>query len=110
MNPRLELQARNESLTRTVNEQVATLDARAGSWANAEQRFHFHCECGRAGGCRDRVLMTLVEYGQVRQQADRFAVVPGHETDEIEIVVERDERFFIVDKRDAYEPFVGGGG
>ncbi len=110
VNPRLELQARNESLTRTVNEQVATLDARAGSWANAEQLFAFHCECGRAGGCADRVRMTLGEYERVRQQTDRFAVVPGHETDEIEIVVQRDERFFIVDKRDPYEPFVGGDG
>jgi len=107
---RLARQARNEGLTRTVNERVATLDARAGSWAAAEQMFDFHCECGKVEGCSNRVRMTLAEYAKVRLQTDRFAVVPGHETDEIEVVVARDERFFIVDKLDDYEPFVGGDG
>ena len=54
--------------------------------------------------------MTLVEYERVRQQQDRFAVVPGHEEDAIEVVVERSGRFCLVDKRDAYERFVGGDG
>lgn len=108
MEQRLERQARNESLTRTVNEQVAALDARASGWAGSEQLFGFQCECGQDEGCNERVLMTLTEYERVRQQTDRFTVVPGHETAEIEFVVEREERFFIVDKRDAYEPAVGG--
>lgn len=107
MEARLERQARNEGLTRTVNEQVATLDARAG-WAGSDRLFDFHCECGRTDGCSERLQMTLAEYERVRQQQDRFAVVPGHETDEVELVVQRAERFYIVDKRDAYEPFVGG--
>ena len=105
---RLERQARNEGLTRQVNEQVATLDSRASTWADVGQVFDFHCECGQVDGCTERVRMTLDEYERVRQQQDRFAVRPGHETDELEIVVERDERFLIVDKRDAYEPLVGG--
>ena len=108
MEERLERQARNESLTRNVNEQVATLDARAVGWAGPDRLFDFHCECGRGDGCGERVQMTLEEYERVRQQQDRFAVVPGHESDEIEHVVERSERFFLVDKSDAYEPFVGG--
>jgi hypothetical protein len=107
---RLERQARNESLTRTVNEQVAVIDSRASSWAGSEQLFDFHCECGRPEGCSERLRMTLVEYERVRQQADRFVVVPGHETGELEIVIERDDRFCIVDKRDRYEPLVGGDG
>ena len=87
---------------------MATLDARASSWADPTQRFEFHCECGRTSGCGGRLQMTLAEYERVRQQDDRFAVVPGHETAELESVVERDERFCIVDKRDRYEPLVGG--
>lgn len=105
MDERLARQARNESLTRTVNEQVATLDARAGGWAHTEQLFDFHCECGR-DGCTERVRMTLVEYERVRRQADRFAVAPGHETEAMERVVGHDERFVIVDKRDPYEALV----
>ena len=107
---RLQRQARNEGLTRTVNEQVATLDSRTAGWADSDRLFDFHCECGRAEGCGERLQMTFEEYEVVRQQQDRFAVAPGHESEEIEHVVERSDRFLLVDKRDAYEPFVGGDG
>jgi hypothetical protein len=102
---RYELQARNEALLRTVNEQIRALDESAG-WADPEQRFEFQCECGRADGCGDRLEMSLAEYERVRSQRDRFAVVPGHESAQIEDVVERNERFVIVDKRDAVEHLV----
>ena len=42
--------------------------------------------------------MTIAEYEHVREQDDRFAVVPGHENPELERVVERNERFALVDK------------
>jgi hypothetical protein len=102
---RLERRARNEALTRTVNDQRAGLDERA-DWAAPEHRFEFQCECGKTSACDGRVLMTLAEYERVRRQRDLFAVVPGHETDEIEYVVERDERYVIVDKRDEVEHLV----
>lgn len=110
MKERLERQARNESLTRNVNERVATLDERAAGWAGADELFDFHCECGRADGCDTRLRMTLAEYEVVRRQQDRFAVAPGHEEESIEGVVMRTDRYVLVDKRDAYEPFVGGDG
>jgi hypothetical protein len=50
--------------------------------------------------------MTLAEYERVRRQRDRFAVVPGHETHDIEYIVEQDERYVIVDKRDVVEHLV----
>ena len=50
--------------------------------------------------------MTLAEYEIVRSQDDRFALVPGHETDGLEHLVEQTERFVIVDKVDQAEPFV----
>ena len=106
MEERFERQARNEDLMRTVNERIAALDERATEWADAEERFEFQCECGREGGCDGRVLMTLAEYDRVRSERDRFAVVPGHETAAIEHVVEKDERFLIVDKRDEVEHLV----
>jgi hypothetical protein len=48
----------------------------------------------------------MAEYERVRGQRDRFAVVPGHERDEIEHVVEQSDRYAIVDKRDEVEPLV----
>ena len=103
---RLERQARNEGLMRTVNERIAAIDERAAASSEPGQVFDFQCECGKISGCSGRVLMTLGEYERVRGQRDRFAVIPGHETDEIEYVVERDERFVIVDKRDDFEHLV----
>ena len=50
--------------------------------------------------------MTLAEYDHVRAQDDRFALVPGHETDGLEHVVGRNERCVVVDKVDEAEPFV----
>ena len=106
MEKRYELQARNETLLRTVNEQIRALGEGASGWADAEQRFEFQCECGRTDGCGERLEMSLAEYERARSQRDRFTVAPGHEDAAIESVVERNERFAIVDKRDAVEPFV----
>ena len=102
-------QARNESLLREVNERIATLDRRAeAGWADGvPDRFEFHCECGASSECLGSVSMTLAEYEGVRTQADRFVVVPGHEEPQIERAVERSERYVIVDKLNAYEPFAG---
>ena len=106
MDERLERQARNEALLREVNDQIAALGQGAGGWADSDHRFDFRCECGSIERCNGRVVMTMGEYERVRDQRDRFALVPGHETDELEVVVEANERYVIVDKRDAYEALV----
>ena len=108
MQKRLERQARNEALVREVNEHINALDREAaGSGAvDGVETFRFHCECGREGGCSELIWMTLEEYESVRMQDDRFALVPGHETDGLERVVDGNERFVIVDKLDEAEPFV----
>ena len=106
MRNRDELQARNEALLRTVNERIRAIDETAEGWAGADERFMFQCECGDTEGCDEQVEMTLAEYERARRQRDRFAVAPGHENAEIERVVERNERFAVVDKGDAVEPLV----
>jgi hypothetical protein len=104
MDERLERQARNEALLREVNEHINAIDREA---ATGDGDTHgFHCECGREGGCEERIWMTLAEYDAVRAQDDRFALVPGHETDALEHVVEATERYVVVDKVDAAEPLV----
>ena len=100
---RFERQARNESLLRSVNEQIAALSHGAAGWADPAHQFSFTCECGKLEGCGGRVLMTVAEYELVHSQRDRFAVLPGHQTEEIEYVVKQDERSVVVDKRDVYE-------
>jgi hypothetical protein len=43
-------------------------------------------------------------------ERERFAVVPGHEDPEIERVLERTDRYLVVDKRPEAEPLVGADG
>jgi hypothetical protein len=93
---------------REVNERIDGLDREAErSGATGEgSMFGFHCECGRDGGCAEMVWMTLAEYEVVRGQDDRFALAPGHEDEELEHVVARTDRFLVVDKVAAAEPYV----
>jgi hypothetical protein len=42
--------------------------------------------------------MTVADYDRVHAQADRFVVVPGHESTEIENVVEERADYVVVDK------------
>ena len=84
---------------REVNERIDSIDRDAERLgAPADATYGFHCECGRAGGCTDMVWMTLTEYDRVREQDDRFVLVPGHETPTLERVVERSDLYVIVDK------------
>jgi hypothetical protein len=59
----------------------------------------FVCECGKLG-CTETVGMTIAEYEAVRSGFERFLVVPGHELEEIEDVVERHDSYLVVAKRD----------
>ncbi len=81
---------RNEALFREVNERIKELAAVEGD-------FDFLCECGDER-CTVPIAMTVDEYEAVRADPRRFAVVPGHDTADVERVVERNERFAVVEK------------
>ena len=59
----------------------------------------FVCECGYLG-CGDTVEIPVAEYEAVRTSFDRFLLVPGHEIEEVDKVVERYERYLVVVKRE----------
>src|SRR5689334_13219947 len=59
----------------------------------------FVCECGNLG-CSETVELAISEYEGVRSGFERFLVVPGHQIEEIEDVVERHDSFLVVAKRD----------
>jgi hypothetical protein len=44
--------------------------------------------------------MTAAEYAHLRSDARTFAVVPGHELAEVESIVERTDRFNVVQKHE----------
>lgn len=100
--------ARNEALLREVNERIHDVGERLQVLPDDGQ-LDFRCECGRPD-CDEFVSMTASEYRRVRSDNDRFVVVPGHESLEIERVVERSEGYVVVDKRPDVEPLVGADG
>jgi hypothetical protein len=65
----------------------------------AAQGAVFVCECGNLG-CTATVELTIAEYELVRSSFDRFLVIPGHEIENIEDVVESHEGYLVVAKRD----------
>ena len=84
--------AENEAYFRALNEQIVR-DISGGE----STRHGFLCECG-AEDCIEALSLTREEYERVRADADRFVIAPGHELPEVERVVERNERFHVIEK------------
>jgi hypothetical protein len=95
MDPRQERLARNEALFREVNEQVRAIAAVHGADAHV---YEFYCECSNAD-CTFQLRATLDEYEAVRAHPARFMIAPSHSLPEIEVVVERTENRWVVEKR-----------
>jgi len=58
----------------------------------------FVCECGHVG-CSETVEITVAGYEAVRTGFDRFFVVPGHEIEKVDEVVEKHSDYLVVVKR-----------
>jgi hypothetical protein len=84
--------ARTEALFRDVNERIAESAERFDATST-----QFVCECADPT-CAHRVEATLHEYEHVRSDGATFLLVPGHEHDDIERVVERRHGFYVVEK------------
>jgi hypothetical protein len=102
----------NETAFRDVNEAV---EAGRGL-RNADELLAFVCECARLG-CNQLLSLSVTEYEAVRRNPRQFVIVDGHELPETEDVVERHERYSVVEKRAAgaevaeqRDPRAGGGG
>jgi hypothetical protein len=87
--------AKNETAFRAANRELERADQEAG--AGRDQVIEVLCECGRPG-CDGVITLTVAGYDDVHSQADRFVVLPGHESTEIEKVVEERAGYLVVDK------------
>ena len=84
--------ARRQSVFREVNENIARLAALA-----TEMNYRvLVCECSDTR-CAESLEITASEYEAVRSVATRFIVVPGHQRDAVERVVDRNGRFLVVE-------------
>jgi hypothetical protein len=87
--------AKNETVFRAANREIERAEQEAGG--GTDQLIEVLCECGR-NGCSGLVTLTVAEYDGVHSQDDRFVVLRGHESDEIERVVEERAGYLVVDK------------
>jgi hypothetical protein len=89
--------AQNETLFREVNERVEEIASGFAHHDEEDRAIGFVCECGRRD-CTESIEATRAQYESVRSNPLRFLVLPGHEDEGVERVVERKERFFVVVK------------
>jgi hypothetical protein len=82
--------AMNEATFRKVNEGMEIGQDPSGLLT-------FLCECGRLG-CNKLIQLTRAEYEGIRQNPRRFAILDGHEIPEAEAIVERHDRYVVVEK------------
>jgi hypothetical protein len=86
--------ASNESVFREINEAIER-----GQWPGEEDAsVRFRCECAQLG-CNELLEASVHEYERVRAHGRRFLVVPGHERDDVEVVVETRPGHLVVEKR-----------
>ena len=85
----------NEAVFREINEGIER-----GQWPGEEDApVSFRCECARLG-CNELIELSVRSYERVRSNPRRFIVLPGHERLDVEIVVERNHGYLIVEKVD----------
>jgi hypothetical protein len=102
MDAREERLARNETLFRSVNENI---EEAAASGQPDEHVFEFLCECSNMD-CALLLPLTVAEYERVRADPRQFVVAPGHELPEIENVVVRTDAYQVVVKEGEAAEFV----
>lgn len=94
MAPRERRLASNEALFREVNENVRAL---AAAHDAGDDFYEYICECADVG-CTARVPLTQPEYEFARADGTRFILVPGHQHAEVERVLQKTERYVLVEK------------
>jgi hypothetical protein len=97
--------AKNETVFRAANREIEQADQAVG--AGPDEPIEILCECGR-DGCSGVIRLSIADYDGVHSQTDRFVVLPGHETPEIEGVVEQRAGYVVVDKFGEAEDIADG--
>jgi hypothetical protein len=85
--------ARNESLFRALNERLEQV--REGT--KVDEPTEYFCECAQRS-CASMVALSPQDYEHVRSAGDRFLVMPGHLTPDVERILEKHTTYWIVEK------------
>jgi hypothetical protein len=86
--------ARNQSMFRAVNEQLALLYE---TMAAVTETFTIACECADTA-CLEMIKIVPDQYEGVRAKPRRFVVSRNHVHADVEVVVEETDAFVVVEK------------
>ena len=81
---------------RALNEHAKDLN---DAFSTLTDAYSIACECADTT-CIERVEITQDDYDRVRQDPTRFVVLPSHVSPGVEIVVEGNPSFVVVQKLD----------
>lgn len=95
MSEREERVARNEAISREINEGIE----RGRAATPRDEYVRIFCECGNRT-CERLIAITPAEYERVRSDPRRFMVIRDHVALDVERVVDEAERFVVVEKRE----------
>jgi hypothetical protein len=99
--PRVSRLAKNEALFREVNERIAEITAGLSSTVSQPEALDgVVCECADPL-CLERVgPLSIAEYEKVRKDPRRFIIAAGHQSPDVENVVEKQQAYWIVEKHE----------
>jgi len=93
-----EREAAKQNVFREVNERVVEVHGAMNAQEAPDSLLEIFCECGRSQ-CAERIELTRAEYERVRAHATHFALARGHETALVDHVVERTDRYVVVENQ-----------
>jgi hypothetical protein len=85
---------RNQVIFREVNERIREV---AEHFNFDDSGIDFICECS-VDGCSESIELEVDEYKAIRSSPTLFVIVPGHETLKVEVVIETNDRYMLVEK------------
>jgi hypothetical protein len=87
---------KNQALFREINERVEEINQAHDLWLTLSD---WVCECAD-DTCTERIELTPQQYEEVRESPTHFAVAPSdeHVLPDVERVVERNLRYWVVEK------------
>jgi hypothetical protein len=91
--------ARRQSLFREVNERISEVsqDMNDISKDTSGDSLEVICECANVE-CSEPFVLTREEYEAIRRHPNRFPVKSGHEAQDVEQIVGREETYVVVEK------------
>lgn len=95
MDEHTERARRNETLFRSVNDQLDHLNEAFA--VMTEDAFDIVCECGD-GTCVEQLPIPSAEYARIRTDPTLYILLAGHEDVTVEAVVEEDQPYLVVRK------------